>query len=91
MSIPDSLKRKINLFREAGRVFRYDDELFSKPSWVAVCVGQNIYPKAVDPIVASLPHAQVNHSLNSMRTAMQHAAQNLPTHEEFLQRFGAAV
>ncbi len=91
MSIPDSLQRKINLFREAGRVFRYDDELFSKPSWVAVCVGQNIYPKAVDPIVASLPPAQVNHSLNSMRDAMNRTAQKLPTHEEFLQRFGAAV
>jgi len=91
MSIPDSLQRKINLFREAGRVFRYDDELFSKPSWIAVCLGQNIYPKAVDPIVASLPPAQVNHSLNSMRAAMEQTAQKMPTHEEFLQRFGAAV
>ena len=91
MSIPDSLQRKIDLFREAGRVFRYDDELFSKPSWIAVCVGQNIYPKTVDPIVASLPPAQVNHSLNSMRAAMNQTAQKMPTHEEFLQRFGAAV
>lgn len=91
MSIPDSLERKINLFKEAGRVFRYDDELFSKPSWVAVCLGQNIYPKAVDPIVSSLPYSQVNHSLNSMQAAMNQTAQKMPTHEEFLQHYGAAV
>ena len=91
MKIPDSLQRKISLFKEAGRVFRYDDELFSKPSWVAVCVGQNVYPKTVDPIVASLPASQVNHSLDSMRTAMSQTAKKMPTHEEFLQHFGAAI
>lgn len=91
MSIPDTLKRKIDLFRAAGRVFRYDDELFSKPSWVAVCLGQNLYPDAVDPIVSALPPEHVNHSLKSMRTAMKQTAQNMPTHEAFLQHYGAAI
>jgi len=91
MDIPDTLRRKIDLFREGGRVFRYDDELFSKPSWIAVCLGQNIMPRTTDPIVAALPHDQVQHSLDSMNRAMKQAAQNMPTHEEFLQRYGAAV
>lgn len=89
MSIPDSLKRKIDLFSEAGRIFRYNDELFSKPSWVAVCLGQNIIPKMNDPIASSLPHAQVQHSLDSMQNAMMNAAQKIPTHEEFLKQYGA--
>lgn len=91
MRIPNSLKRKIDLFSEAGRVFRYDDELFSKASWIAVCLGQNIMPKAHDPIVSSLPSGQVQHSLDSMRNAMQQAAQKMPTHEDFLKRYGAAL
>ena len=91
MSIPESLEHKIGLFSEAGRVFRYDDELFSKPSWIAVCLGQNIRPKAVDPIVASLPPEQVQHSLKSMQTAMKQATQKMPTHEEFLKRYGATA
>jgi len=91
MSIPGSLKRKIDLFHAAGRVFRYDDELFSKPSWVAVCVGQNILPQTIDPIVASLPADQVNHSLNTMRTAMDSTADKMPTHENFLRQYGAAI
>ena len=89
MAIPDSLTRKIELFRAAGRVFRYDDELFSKPSWVAVCLGQNIMPESCDPIVAALPYAQVNQSLESMSKAMTQAVEKMPTHETFLKRYGA--
>lgn len=91
MSIPDSLQRKIDLFSEVGRVFRYDDELFSKPSWIAVCIGQNILPKVSDPIVANLPIEQINHSLMSMRKAMDAATEKMPTHADFLQRYGAAI
>lgn len=91
INIPDSLQRKIDLFSEAGRVFRYDDELFSKPSWIAVCLGQNIIPKVSDPIVATLPIEQVNHSLQSMRKAMIETSAKMPTHAEFIQRYGAAI
>jgi tryptophan halogenase len=87
MSIPDTLRHKIELFRTASRVFRYEEELFSKPSWVAVLLGQNIVPRQHDPIVASLPHAEVHESLESMRVAMVQAARAMPTHEEFIRRY----
>jgi tryptophan halogenase len=87
MSIPDTLKHKIELFREAARVFRYEEELFSKPSWVAVLLGQNIMPKQFDPIVASLPRTMVHESLESMRLAMAQAANAMPSHEEFIRRY----
>jgi tryptophan halogenase len=90
MSIPDSLRHKIELFREAGRVFRYEDELFARSSWVAVLLGQNIVPRRCDPIVAALPHTQVRESLESMRVAMHNAVQTMPTHAEFIQRYCAA-
>ena len=91
MDIPETLQRKIDLFSEAGRVFRYDDELFSKPSWIAVCLGQNIFPKNYDPVVASLPPEKVDHSLQSMRKAMVQAVQRMPDHAAFLRKYGAAV
>ncbi len=87
MDIPDSLRHKIELFREAARVFRYEEELFSRPSWVAVFLGQNIVPRRYDPIVAALPHADVHESLESMRLAMFQAANAMPTHEQFIQRY----
>ena len=90
MSVPDSLQHKFNLFKEAGHVFRYEDELFSRPSWVAVMLGQNIIPKNVAPIVSTLPHDQVTHSLASMQRAMKNAATNMPSHEQFIQKYCAS-
>jgi tryptophan halogenase len=90
MNIPDSLRHKIALFREAGRIFRYEEELFTRPSWVAVLLGQHIMPKHCDPIVATLPQAEVRRSLESMRAAMINAADSMPTHEEFIRRYCAA-
>ena len=91
MSIPDSLTHKIELFREAGRAFRYEDELFSTTSWIAVFLGQNVLPKTVDPIVSALDDGQITHSLNSMRQAMIGAAQKMPTHEAFLKQYAWAA
>lgn len=91
MDIPDSLRHKIALFREAGRIFRYDDELFTRPSWIAVLFGQHIEPKTVDPIVSNLPADEVARSLTSMRTAIERAAARMPTHEEFIARYCPAT
>ena len=87
MSIPETLRHKIALFREAGRIFRYDEELFTRPSWVAVMIGQRIMPKSCDPIVAVLPPAEVRRSLESMRAAFLNAADAMPTHADFIQRY----
>ena len=90
MEVPESLQHKMDLFQEAGRVFRYDDELFTKPSWVAVLMGQNVYPRTVDPIVEGLDSAEISRSLQSMKTAMMGATSKMPTHEAFLKQYGWA-
>jgi len=87
MSIPDSLTAKMELFRAGGRVFRYEDDLFGKTSWIAVMLGQNIVPQVVDPIVASLPPEQVEHSLRSMSKSIGEALMKMPTHKDFIQRY----
>jgi tryptophan halogenase len=87
MNVPDSLNYKIALFHEAGRVFRYEEELFTRPSWVAVFLGQHIIPKSHDPIVATLPPDEVTRSIESMRAAMEAASARMPTHEEFIARY----
>lgn len=90
MSIPDSLMQKIELFREAGRVFRYEDELFSKPSWVAVFLGQSIIPQSVDPIVSAVDAAQITKSLTSMKSAMLGATSRMQSHEAFIRKYAGA-
>ena len=87
MDIPDSLSRKMALFEEAGRVFRDEDELFTRPSWVAVMSGQNVLPRRVDPIAGHVPAERLERSLASMRAGLSRAAQGLPAHADYIQRF----
>jgi tryptophan halogenase len=84
--MPDSLRRKIDLFADKGRVFRYKDELFELPSWVAVMIGQNIVPEGYDPLVDSLPDEQVVAGLSQLRAACRNAALSLPPHGEVVAR-----
>lgn len=90
MDIPESLAQKIELFREAGRIFRYEDELFSKPSWIAVLLGQNVTPKSIDPIVSNLTEAEIVRSLGSMQSAMIGATSKMQTHEALLRKYAWA-
>src|SRR3546814_7826993 len=54
MPIPDTLAQKIELFRETGRVFRKNEELFAENSWVQVMMGQGIEPQSWHPIAEKL-------------------------------------
>jgi len=87
MSLPDSLNHKIDLFRQTGRTFRYEEELFSKASWIAVLLGQGITPQSYDPIVRNLPQTTVSESLESMRLAMIKEAGRMPTHADFIKSY----
>jgi tryptophan halogenase len=83
MAIPESLQRKIDLFAGKGRLFREGYDLFSNPSWIAVCLGQGIVPQSWEP-------AKVAIALEQMRRGYADTAQRLPTHGEFLRMTAAS-
>ena len=87
MSIPDSLKRKIDLFKGRGRYFRYDGDLFTETSWIAVFLGQNVVPEGYNPLVDSLPENEVENRLNAMRAELAQAVPQMPEHDVFLSRY----
>lgn len=87
MDIPESLTRKIDLFKFSGRFFRYDGELFTDTSWIAVLLGQNIIPQRYDPIVDTLDLERVKDSLGSMYGAMQNAVKSMPSHQDYIAKF----
>jgi tryptophan 7-halogenase len=91
MDIPATLQRKIDLFRSGGRFFREDDELFVDTNWIAVFLGQNIWPRAYDPVVDSVDIVAVKQSLERMRTLMRTTAEAMPTHRAFIERHCAAT
>lgn len=90
MQIPDSLKRKIDLFKNRGRFFRYDGDLFSETSWVAVFLGQKVMPESYSAMVDGLPKNELEAALNSIKLEIAQSIPQMPSHEEFLSRYCSA-
>jgi tryptophan halogenase len=84
MAIPDSLQRRIDLFRAKGRVFREGYDLFGNTSWVAVMLGQHIVPEDYEPPTDALDENRVAEALEEMRVAYLRTAEAMPTHLEFI-------
>lgn len=89
MSIPDTLARKLALWQRCGRVFRENAELFSEPSWIAVLLGQNVWPAGYDPIADTLDEYKVAAAMAQMRASYAEIAAKLPGHEAFLRQSGS--
>ncbi|UZJ44478.1 tryptophan 7-halogenase [Marinimicrobium sp. C6131] len=90
MSVPDSLKRKIALFRESAAIEFYDQGLFALPSWLAVYLGQGLSPQAIDPRVAQQPVESLKQPLEQLANHLNRYAQAMPRHREVLARGGVA-
>ena len=90
MEIPDSLAQKIELFRETGRVFRRNEELFAENSWVQVMMGQGIVPQRYHPIAAKLGDAELDRLLSGLRQDVARTVASLPSHTDYIARYCAA-
>jgi tryptophan halogenase len=86
MEIPDTLANKIELFRASGRLFRYEDELFTDTNWTAVLLGQNVVPRTYDPLVDALDLPTVRTRMQQMRAIIAQTAAAMPTHRDFIER-----
>ena len=69
-----------------GRVFRENAELFVADSWIAVMLGQNMWPESYDAIADSLDPDRVAAAMQQMRAAYRETAEKLPTHEAFIRQ-----
>ncbi|MEP6886367.1 MAG: tryptophan halogenase family protein [Gammaproteobacteria bacterium] len=91
MEIPDALAYKIRQFRNSGRVVKYGGELFAAPNWIAVLMGQEIWPQHYDPLVDQRDPAQVRAHLERIRAMVRRTAEAAPRHEEYLAQHARAV
>jgi tryptophan halogenase len=85
MEIPDSLQHRIELFRNRGRMARHDGQLFLEPSWIAVFLGQGVWPKAYDPLADVPDLEQVRGILRQIREFTGRVVSGMPSHERFIE------
>jgi tryptophan halogenase len=86
MEVPESLARRIDLFRRTGLIFREADELFTEVAWLQVMLGQRIEPRQYHPLADELEDSKLKGFLSDIRTLVQRAAAPLPAHADFVAR-----
>ena len=87
MAIPDSLAEKITLFKESGRLFREQDDLFLESSWLQVMLGQGITPQDYHPIANDISAAKLTEMLNNIEAIKHDPLAKLPSHDRFLAKY----
>jgi tryptophan halogenase len=88
MNIPDALAYKIRQFKSSGRVVKYGSELFATPNWLAVFMGQDIWPGRYDTLVDQRDAAETRANLQRIRATILRTAEAAPRHEEYLANHG---
>ncbi|MFN3434260.1 MAG: tryptophan 7-halogenase, partial [Sphingomonas sp.] len=91
MDVPESLAHRIALFRETGRVFRRNEELFAENSWVQVMMGQGIMPDSHHPIAGKLSDADLARLLHTLRDGVAQTVAGLPAHADYVARYCGAT
>jgi len=87
MEIPASLAHKINLFKETGRVFLDDGDIFRVDSWTQVMLGQGLMPEQYHQIANIMSDDELNRFLHGIKASISNAVQQLPSHDEFIQSY----
>jgi tryptophan halogenase len=87
MAVPESLERKIALFRHSGIIEEYKDGLFTPPSWISVLLGQGLTPDHYHPAADGQPEGALISDLEMLRTDIRDRAEEMPGHERFVARY----
>jgi tryptophan halogenase len=86
MPIPDTLATKIKLFKETGRFFRENNELFDD-SWMQVMIGQGLLPQNYHPIVDNMSDDELKRFLEHIKANVDGTVNQLPNHAVFIEQF----
>ena len=84
MEIPASLQKRIDLFRNHGRVYREGNELFTKLSWLQVMHGQRIQPQGYHPLADLRTEAEIAEYLDEVSGVIAACVKAMPSHNRFI-------
>ena len=90
MDIPASLRHRIELFGDSGRVFRAPNELFAENSWIQVMLGQGIMPRQHHPAADLMGDAELSGFLDAIRGSVDKTVAQLPAHQAYMETYCGA-
>ena len=87
MTIPEALKQRINIYRDAAHLYREDNELFGETSWFAVMHGQGLQPQHYHPVANIMPKDEVEKRMSDIRKVWANCLDKMPSHQQFIDQY----
>ncbi|WP_421418335.1 tryptophan halogenase family protein [Pseudoalteromonas lipolytica] len=87
MEITQTLSHKIALFKQTGRVFLDDGDIFRVDSWVQVMLGQGIKPQQYHHVASLMSEQELMQFLHGIKQQIAHRLAQLPNHKEFVSKY----
>lgn len=91
LDIPASLRHRIELFAQTGRVFRVPNELFAENSWIQVMLGQGLEPRHHHPAADLMGDDELRSFLDGIRSRVERAVSRLPAHQAYVETYCAGA
>lgn len=90
MDIPETLRRKMTLFRAAGQIAREADELFTEQSWLQLFIGQGIEAHGYHALADAVNASELTGFLGQGRKAIRRTVREMPDHAAYIRQHCAA-
>ena len=87
-ALPPSLEHTLRQFRARGRLPFFEEETFSRDSWLAVLLGLSVIPGRVDPLTDALAPSEAEAAMAQLRETIATFVDRLPKYPDYLQRLG---
>jgi tryptophan halogenase len=87
MAVPDSLRHRIELFHETGRVFRYQNELFAENSWIQCMLGQGLTPRTHHQSADLMGDDELRGFLDNISSRVRRTVAQLPKHHDYVRGY----
>ena len=88
--LPDSLRAKIDLWRQTGTIVREHEELFTEDGWLQVLAGQGVEADGYHPLADQIAAGDLGDYMETLELLYRREAQAMPTHAAFLAQHAAA-
>lgn len=90
LSLPESLRERIELFRAEGYLLEPHGDLFLNDSWLSVLLGQGVMPDRVLPMAALRRPTDAKAKFDELDALFERVSMAVPEHRDYLNQYAPA-
>ncbi|MEN0035661.1 MAG: tryptophan halogenase family protein [Cellvibrio sp.] len=84
MPVPDSLREKVELFRDRGLLYSQPSQFFGTDSWCSILEGMQIRPRSYHPLINAFDSSYLAQVLQKNAQGIRDVVLKMPAHGDFI-------